>query len=37
MARSGAEKMFNTEKYIAEMYELAGRDREKDPDAPMRF
>ena len=37
MARSGAEKKFDTEKYIAQMYALAGREREKDPQAPMLF
>ena len=37
MARSGAEKKFNTEKYIAQMYALGGRERGKDADAPMLF
>src|ERR1035437_135306 len=37
MARSGAEKKFNTAKYIAEMYALAGREVGKDADAPMLF
>jgi deoxyribodipyrimidine photo-lyase len=37
MARSGAEKKFKTEKYIEQMYALAGRAREKDPQAPMLF
>ncbi len=37
MARCGADKKFNTKKYIAQMYALAGREREKDPDAPMLF
>jgi hypothetical protein len=37
MARSGAEKKFNTKRYIAEMYALAGRDPGKDADAPMLF
>jgi deoxyribodipyrimidine photo-lyase len=37
MARSGAEKKFNVEKYIAQMYALAGRERGKDTDAPMLF
>jgi deoxyribodipyrimidine photo-lyase len=37
MARSGAEKKFNTEKYIAQMYALAGRERGKDAEAPMLF
>lgn len=36
MARSGAEKKFDTGQYIAQMYALAGRDRE-DADAPMLF
>jgi len=37
MARSGAEKKFNTKRYIAEMYALAGRDQGKDAEAPMLF
>jgi hypothetical protein len=37
MARSGAEKKFDTEKYIAQMYARARREREKDPEAPMLF
>ncbi len=37
MARSGAEKKFDTEKYIQQMYALAGRKREEDADAPMLF
>ena len=37
MARSGAEKKFDTDKYINEMYALAGRERDKDPAAPMLF
>jgi deoxyribodipyrimidine photo-lyase len=37
MARSGAEKKFDTAKYIAEMYALAGREQGKDSEAPMLF
>ncbi|ABF43497.1 Deoxyribodipyrimidine photo-lyase type II [Candidatus Koribacter versatilis Ellin345] len=37
MARSGAEKKFDAEKYIAQMYALAGRERGKDKEAPMLF
>ena len=37
MARSGAEKKFDVEKYIEQMYALGGRERGKDADAPMLF
>lgn len=37
MARSGAEKKFDTEKYIAQMYALAGREQAEDTDAPVLF
>jgi deoxyribodipyrimidine photo-lyase len=37
MARGGAEKKFDTAKYIAQMYALAGRELGKDADAPMLF
>ncbi|HEY3929544.1 MAG TPA: deoxyribodipyrimidine photo-lyase [Candidatus Koribacter sp.] len=37
MTRGGAAKKFNTERYIAEMYALGGREREKDSAAPTLF
>ena len=37
MSRGGAEKKFDTEKYIAQMYALGDRKREQDPDAPTLF